>query len=405
MESDPQFVRDIAARAAQGDEACKAAARCLQAMRSVICQQNCQGSPTAYFGAAVTTLERQVEQPADSGDETTAALLLVLRKALTAVPANVVSSRLNEVVAVISAVLRKPEKEELAKRSLGCLAATADLAYDVGSRPNRKVLKPIFNLVCDSHENVRHRAQLSAASILRRGAAASDEQTMEFATQHIVQMITSARPDKKLLNEIPARHAVTLLKAVASDLPVEPLGGICEALVKLPGTLGQHPCCTEAFEFIASHLNTDDAEEEEVEEGMEQEKGAQRDPQAEVRRATLAARIFQGLLSVPVKMLNVAYVVAYVKALAAAVASLTGEHARKAVPGDLNRPKLEAISKMQPCLQSRTHLSSAAFVKNVCVCVQQQARVGTRQCWRSSQRFAGRFSVSSARHHSQMSCQ
>ena len=37
-------------------------------------------------------------------------------------------------------------------------------------------------------------------------------------------------------------------------LPDEQLGDIFVALARLPALLGQHPCCTEAFELVAQYL-------------------------------------------------------------------------------------------------------------------------------------------------------
>merc|ERR1719230_1812809 len=151
-------------------------------------------------------------------------------------------------------LLKDSEKEELLRQGLGCLASVADLTFDgvtEASRPNRKILKPVFSFVGDQRPTVRHRAQLAATSVLKRAAEAQDQQTLDFATQHLAKMISSARPDKKSLDEIPARHAVTLLKAVAPLLPPDNVANLCEALIELPSKLGQHPVSVEAFEFLA----------------------------------------------------------------------------------------------------------------------------------------------------------
>jgi len=331
MESDPAFVKEIEARAAQGDKVCKSAASCLQAMRSVICSNGCAGNTTAYFAATVAALQRHLQQKADVGastDATSRALLLVLRKALVVVPPSVAGIHVGEVVAALSLVLKAPEKEDLVRQVLGCLAATADLAYKAGSRPNRKVLKPVFSFLGDPRPLVRHRAQLAATSVIRSSSTGSDQQTLDFATQHLAQMIACARPDKTLLDEIPARHAVTLLKVVSPLLPAENLSSVCMSLLSLPAQIGQHPVSIEAFEFLAGHLASDPGET------------------AAAAGPTLAAELLQGLLGVSVSLLNVAYVVAYTRALAAAVAAMTTERARTAMPPQLVAQKLAALRRL-----------------------------------------------------------
>lgn len=337
MESDPAFIKEIDARAAQGDAACKAAAMCLQAMRSVICSNGCAGSATAYFAGTVTTLQRHLQMKGGPDtDATTASLLLVLRKSLPAVSTSVAASKLSDIVAVLSLVLKAPEKEDLVRQALGCLAATADLAFDASSRPNRKVLKPIFSFLGDPRQSVRHRAQLAAVTVLKRSAAQGDQQTLEFASQHITSMLASARPDKKLLDEIPARHAIALLKASASVLPPEHLSGIFEALLGLPAKLGQHPVSIEAFEFLAAHLGG-------KVEGGDSMEDVRMQGASEAQRVQVAAKVLQGLFGVPINLLNVAYAIAYVQALTAALSTLTSEAARGA---EATTHKLEGMKKL-----------------------------------------------------------
>lgn len=311
MESDPSFVKELDAKAAAGDEACKTASVCLQAMRSVIVTNRVQPSPTAYFAAAVAALQRQGEQAAGPSG-TTGALLLILRKAIPAAPPSAVVARFNDVVGAVSAILRKQEEDGLVRQGLGCLMAASDAAFSSGSRPNRKVLKPVFACLGHARAPVQHQAELTAAFIVKRAAAVGDQQTVDFASQHLVQMLGAARHDKKSGNEAPAQRALTLIRAVAPSLPADSIGVVCEALLRLPGQLGQHPCCIEAFEFLAEHLTR----EEEVAPAPP----ALPPPPS----AALAARLLPDLLTVPVTMLNVMYVAAYSKVLASAVAALVG---------------------------------------------------------------------------------
>jgi len=348
MEKDPVFVKDLDAKAARGDAQCQAASVCLQAMRGVICQQGCAGSATAYFACTVMTLQKQLQQANALDGNNVSALLLILRKSMAAVPAAVVSSRLNDVIAVLDRVLKAPDQEDLMKQVLGCLAAVAGLAFDAGSRPNRKVLKPVFACLADTRAPVRQRAQLAATAILRRSSATGDKQSLEFAAQQLSQMFAAARADKRSLDELPVQHAVSLLKNTANDFPADCLGEVLVALVSLPGKLGQHPCCTEAFEFLAEHLRKEeeDEDEDDDEEGEEKMKVAV-DTSADKRRAELSATILPGLLGVPVAMLNVAYLVAFMRALSAAATALTTEVGLSSVPSRESGPqKLAVVSKL-----------------------------------------------------------
>lgn len=337
MDADPQFVKDIDAKAASGDEVCKVASRCLQAMRSVICSNHVPPSGTAYFAAVVAALQRHINSK-DADGATASALLLVLRKALPAVSEAVVQARFNDLAEALAAVV-KSEEEGLVRQSLACMSVAADIAYNAGSRPNRKVLKPIFSLLQDQRTQIRHQAELTVTLIAKRAAGANDQQTLESASQHIVQMVQSARPDKKVATENPAQLALTLLKAVAGMLPLDNLSGICVELLKLPALLGQHPCCTESFEFMAAHLRkcleAKDAEQSRL-------------------AAALAVNIFPGLLSVPMSALNSAYIVAYAHVLAASISSLT--RSRAADSGstpEVQRFKMAAVRRLIALFKER----------------------------------------------------
>lgn len=338
MDADPDFVKDIEARAVQGDEACSRAATCLQALRSVICSNHCAVSAAAYFAGTVAALQRHLQQkpPPPDAEATAAALLLVLRKALPAVSTAVAQARLADVVAALGVVL-KWESEELVRLALGCLAAAAESAYDTGDkdgeggRPNRKLLKPLFALIGDLRPAVRQRAQAVATSVLRRAATANDLQTLDFASQHLVQMISSARPDKQLLDDIPARHAVALLRSAAPLLPLEQLVRACHALLELPARLGQHPVTTEALEFLASHLGAEELGE------------LNRSP---AEQEALATVVVQKLLAVKLSLLNVSYVVAYAQALGAAAAVLSGARGKSGAMGDGGALESAAISQL-----------------------------------------------------------
>eukprot|EP00929_Paragymnodinium_shiwhaense_P100288 TRINITY_DN6250_c0_g1_i1.p1 TRINITY_DN6250_c0_g1~~TRINITY_DN6250_c0_g1_i1.p1 ORF type:complete len:1362 (-),score=479.40 TRINITY_DN6250_c0_g1_i1:136-4221(-) len=345
MDADPDFVKDIDARAGRGDSGCQAASRCLQAMRGVICQQGMQGSPTAYFAATVMTLQKQVEQPAGLSGEVPGALLLILRRALAAVPPAVVHARLNDVVAVLERLLKAQENEELVRLCIGCLGAAANLAYDAGSRPNRKVLKPVFVALQDPRSTVRRRSQLVATAIIRRAKIASDEQTFEFVCQHLAQIASSSKSGKAIFDELPVQNVVGVLRDTAEEFPTEGLGNICAALVALPGQLGQHPCCTEAFDFLASYLGDDEEDEDDDEEMA--------DSASKTAKLELAAKLLPGLLTVPSNILNVGYVSAYMRALAAATALLLGEEVKAGSPPQATKQKLAAFSKLAGFLAER----------------------------------------------------
>eukprot|EP00930_Biecheleria_cincta_P067354 TRINITY_DN5388_c0_g1_i1.p1 TRINITY_DN5388_c0_g1~~TRINITY_DN5388_c0_g1_i1.p1 ORF type:complete len:1401 (+),score=326.79 TRINITY_DN5388_c0_g1_i1:64-4203(+) len=353
MECDPAFVKEIDAKAARGDQLSQGAARCLQAMRSIICTNGCAGSSAAYFAASVAALQRQLSQKGglEQGPEEdrAAALLLILRRALPSVSASVASSRLNDVVAALAPVFKAQTGESVTRQALLCLAIASEICYAAGGRPNRKVLKPIFSLLADSRKSVRHQAELSAISILKKAAAAPDQQTMEFATQHLVQMLETARPDKKGSEEIPAQRAVSLLRAVSKVLPAEHLGIIFEALAKLPALLGQHPCCTAAFEFVAEHF----AQEEEEEEGEDDEAmQTETDTRGQAEKLPLALKLLPGLLSVPVTMLNVAYVSAFASALSAVAAVLCAQ-TNESLPKGATTQKIAAVKKLLSLFSER----------------------------------------------------
>ncbi|CAE7783661.1 Mzb1 [Symbiodinium sp. CCMP2592] len=280
-----------------------------EAMRSVICQNRCANNAAAYFAATVAALQK-------SGDAEAAVapLLLILRRALPAVQASVAGSRLNDVVAALAPALRSQSSDAVVRQALACLTSTAEACYNANGRPNRKVLKPAFALLSDARTTVRRQAELSAVSLLKRAADAKDQQTVDFAVQHLTQMLQSARSDKKAsAEEIPAQRAVSLLRAISKLLPDESLGDIFAALTRLPALLGQHPCCSAAFEFAAEHL----APEEQWDDDDEM-----MPVEADPSKAALAIRFLPGLVEVPITLLNITYVGALAQALAAAVAAV-----------------------------------------------------------------------------------
>jgi len=319
MESDPPFVKEIDARAARGDAACQSASRCLQAMRSVICSNKCATRGAAYFAAVVSTLPKQLGQKGalENQEEMCSALLFILRRALPQLPPSLVAGRINDIVAALTPVFRSSSSETIVRQALQCLSCCAEAAYESSARPNRKVLRPIFSYLSDPRSSVRRQAELSAVAILQK--AQEDSQTIEFAVQHLTQMLqTASRSDKKA-EEIPAQRAVSLLRAASKLIPDQQLGDIFVALTRLPALLGQHPCCTAAFEFAAQHFTPED--------GWNDEDADEQMVPAPPNRAELAGRFLPGMVEVPLSMLNVAYVSAFVRAMAAAVAQLCGKEA------------------------------------------------------------------------------
>eukprot|EP00931_Biecheleriopsis_adriatica_P086974 TRINITY_DN61502_c0_g1_i1.p1 TRINITY_DN61502_c0_g1~~TRINITY_DN61502_c0_g1_i1.p1 ORF type:complete len:1372 (+),score=411.46 TRINITY_DN61502_c0_g1_i1:140-4117(+) len=318
-------------------------------MRSVICANGCAGNAAAYFAATVTTLQRQLSQKGGlegSAEDTAAALLLILRRSLQSVTPSVANSRLNDVVLALAPVFRSPVSEAITRQALVCLAVASEASYAADGRPNRKVMKPIFSSLSDSRTSVRHQAELSAVSILKKASAAQDSQTMEFAAQHLSQMLETAKQEKKgSTDEIPAQRAVSLLGAVSKLLPAEHLSTIFAALTRLPGLLGQHPCCIAAFEFVAKHFTPVEAEWDEDDEAME----AEEDNAAKV---SLAVKVLPGLLAVPVTLLNVAYVGAFAKALASVVAALSGSSGVE-VPKEVAGQKMTATKKLLSLFSER----------------------------------------------------
>ena len=316
MDADPPFVKEINARAARGDAACQGASRCLQATRSVICSSKCAPTGAAYFAAVVSALQQLAQKGAlENQEESLSSLLLILRRALPQLPSNLVAGRLNDIVTALTPLFRtgSTSSETSTRQALQCLSCCAEAAYSVNARPNRKVLRPIFGYLSDPRSAVRRQAELSAVAILQK--AKEDPQTLAFASQQLTQMLQNASNTDKKAEEIPAQRAVSLLRATAPLIPDEQLGDIFVALTRLPALLGQHPCCTAAFDFAAEHFTPEEAwEEDEMVE-------------AAPNRAELAARFLPGLLEVPLSMLNVAYVAAFVRATAAAVAQLCGKEA------------------------------------------------------------------------------
>jgi len=234
------------------------------------------------------------------------------------------------------------------RQALGCLSTAADSAYDADSRPNKKVLKPAFQFLADSRQAVRHQAELTVALILRRAGSCGDQMTMDFASQHLVQMLSDTTHDKRSSDEMPAQRGATLLKALGPSLPEANLCDVFAALLKLPGKLGQHPCCIEGFGFMASYLR------------KEGEHGA------------LAANLLPGLLGVPMAFLNVAYVVAYADALAACVAALTPAGVRAGLSPQLQKQKIAAVKRIlsifaerDPSLLRGAHEAGAAVMEAV----------------------------------------
>lgn len=340
MDADPPFVKEIHARAARGDAACQSASRCLQATRSVICSSKCAPTAAAYFAAVVSALQQLAHKGAlENQEESFSSLLLILRRALPQLPSNLVAGRLNDIVTALTPLFRtgSTSSETSTRLALQCLSCCAEAAYSVDARPNRKVLRPIFGYLSDPRSAVRRQAELSAVAILEK--AQEDSQTLAFASQQLTQMLQNASNTDKKAEEIPAQRAVSLLRATAPLIPDQQLGDIFVALTKLPALLGQHPCCTAAFDFAAEHLTPQKPWEEEMAE-------------APPNHAELAARFLPGLLEVPLSMLNVAYVAAFVRAIAAAVAQLCGKDALPSLPLKLAATKkiLSLFSEQDPGL-------------------------------------------------------
>lgn len=328
MEGDPDFVKDIETKAANGDETCKSAALCIQAMRGPIVSKLVTPSPVAYLSAAVATLQTHATQK-NASVSTSSGLLLVLRRAMQATSAFAVCACFNNLVLAIGAVLKHSDEDVLVKQALSCLLEAAQAAYNANSRPNKKVLKPVFSYLAVQKTDVRRKSEIVATAILKKAVAANDEQTLESATQHLCQMIAEGRTSKKTEVEIPAQHALIVLRAVG-NMPVPNLTQVFDELLKMPGRIGQHPVCIEAFYFVKDYF---DKKLDETEVGAE----------ALNAHRELATKALSGLLAVPVAMLNVNYVSSYANVLASVVAVLSHEQVE---PTLLSRQRLAASKKL-----------------------------------------------------------
>eukprot|EP00746_Dinoflagellata_sp_MGD_P162511 gnl/MRDRNA2_/MRDRNA2_90102_c0_seq1.p1 gnl/MRDRNA2_/MRDRNA2_90102_c0~~gnl/MRDRNA2_/MRDRNA2_90102_c0_seq1.p1 ORF type:complete len:1361 (-),score=354.98 gnl/MRDRNA2_/MRDRNA2_90102_c0_seq1:181-4263(-) len=299
---EPAFVKDLEAKAEHGDAISKKAAICLEATRQVILKAGCGATAVSYFGATVSVLTRLLEAGSED-DEAVGAQLLILRMALLATPAASVSSRSAEVSAVLTAAVNKmKERVDIVKQALSCFVAAVGATYRSQGRPNRKVMKTIFQFISDERTQVSHKAQWAVAAVLQDASEAKDEQTLEFVSHHVIQLVDSANPAQKDVDKVSAAHAISLLKRTMGFFSIDQQHRICISLVGLPAKLGQHPVSTLALQYFKTHFASDIWKTTEHKENM--------------------CAIIDRLLRVPLSMLNIQYVVAYMEALSAAVCAL-----------------------------------------------------------------------------------
>merc|ERR1719428_1577268 len=134
---------------------------------------------------------------------------------------------------------------------------------------------------------------------MKNASEAKDEQTLEFVNHHVIQLVDAANPAQKDVDKVSAAHAIHLLQRAMAFFSSDQQHRICLSLVGLPAKLGQHPVSTLALGYFKTYFGCVTIEQKE---------------------STCA--VLDRLLRVPLSLLNIKYVVAYIEALAAGVCAL-----------------------------------------------------------------------------------
>ncbi|KAI8375951.1 NUC173 domain-containing protein [Radiomyces spectabilis] len=204
-------------------------AQTLLAIEETIREQNVELTPTAYFGAMITTL-----QATDVSSELTGALLYLLDEVFPQLPHSVLRSKFGTVMPLLENAYEQHKAEQPVVRSvIGCIQELL-IAQD-GAAWSMPVVKKIYQLLlilsADASPKARKRAQDAVRSILSRPPPPT---IVHPAAVMSAEFILRVLHETTKSNQHAAQQILALLQSIVPYWPPSQFVSLCQALLQLP---------------------------------------------------------------------------------------------------------------------------------------------------------------------------
>ncbi|RCH84314.1 hypothetical protein CU097_002971 [Rhizopus azygosporus] len=204
-------------------------AQTLIAIEETIQEQNEQLTPTAYFGAMMTTL-----QSSQGSAELVGALVYLLDEVFPYLPHSVLRSKFSDVLSVLEKIYEEHKEEQPVVRSvIGCLQEL--LAAQDG--PNwstplvKKAYQQILILSANASPKARKRAQDAVRIILSRPPPPTAiHPAADMTADFILRVLHEATKS----DQHAAQQMLALLQTIVPYWPPHKFSALCQSLLQLP---------------------------------------------------------------------------------------------------------------------------------------------------------------------------
>ncbi|KAG2212272.1 hypothetical protein INT47_001631 [Mucor saturninus] len=201
----------------------------LIAIEETISEQNEALSPTAYFGALMTTL-----QSSQGSSELVGALLYILDEVFPFLPHSVLRSKFADVIAVLETIFEAHKDEQPIVRSfLGCLQEL--LAVQDGPNWNmpttKKAYQQLLILSANASPKARKRAQDAVRNILSRPPPPT---LIHPAAEMTADFILRVLHETSKSDQHAAQQMLALLQTIVPYWPPHKFSVLCQTLLQLP---------------------------------------------------------------------------------------------------------------------------------------------------------------------------
>ncbi|KAI8641706.1 NUC173 domain-containing protein [Parasitella parasitica] len=201
----------------------------LIAIEETICEQGEGLSPTAYFGAMITTL-----QSSQGSAELTGALIYLLDEVFPFLPHSVLRSKFADIIAIMETIFEQHKDEQPIVRSIiGCLQEllAAQDALNWTMPVTKKAFQQLLILSANASPKARKRAQDAVRNVLSRPPPpTATHPAAEMTSEFILRVLhETSKSDQHA-----AQQMLALLQTIVPYWPVHKFSTLCQTLLQLP---------------------------------------------------------------------------------------------------------------------------------------------------------------------------
>ncbi|CAO0789680.1 unnamed protein product [Mucor circinelloides] len=201
----------------------------LVAIEETIREQGEELSPTAYFGAMMTTL-----QSSQGSTELIGALLYLLDEVFPFLPHSVLRSKFADIIAIIENVFEQHKDEQPIVRSIiGCLQEllAAQDAPNWSMPVTKKAYQQLLILSANASPKARKRAQDAVRNVLSRPPPPT---AIHPAAEMTSEFILRVLHETSKSDQHAAQQMLALLQTIVPYWPPHKFSTLCQTLLQLP---------------------------------------------------------------------------------------------------------------------------------------------------------------------------